>query len=299
MELPVTIFRRGAVVSWPADRDGPGPALPRQIGTFDDGDGPGPVWWEGRWPGDPVRMTATSRRFVGFTLANADVEWRAMATLTWDRDVSPDEATGAVKAWRKRLWSMGLGTFSWIREHHRSGRPHYHWFLGRAPGSVDPVEGETLRRVVRRGKATDVLSGPLGLALEDAWLRIATPSNPGFVRGGLTELLRCPEAAGRYVAKEAGKAAQKVAGPEWAGRRWWGRSSDVVALPVATARLTDWPAGVPPLRIVWDVSLLDGFLPDQLTAVASGKDCHPGTGNVASSRPHTPRSSKDRLQSAE
>jgi hypothetical protein len=55
-----------------------------------------------------------------------------------------------------------------------------------------------------------------------SWIQIVGDTSREFLdfqNGGITELFRCPDAAGRYVAKEGGKGAQKEA--PYPITRWW------------------------------------------------------------------------------
>jgi hypothetical protein len=71
-----------------------------------------------------------------------------------------------------------------------------------------------------------------------------------FQRGGIVEVLRSPDAAARYIAKEAGKREQKEL-PEGVegGKRWWWLSKRGKPVPEARGRLIDWPLAVPLSRV--------------------------------------------------
>lgn len=272
LEAPVcvTLFKRGAVLSWPKTADPPEPlGIPWQCGVVDFGHGGAvdsrpsrsPSWWRGRWPSDPVAQSWRSRRDLAFLLGNS-AEWDAMATLTFASDVPPDDAFSALKRLRKVWTRAGVETWAWMREHSQRGRVHFHLFI-----AAPEVWDEPRIRRLRRSGPVDVVCGRIGQAIERAWIRESSRLTPlkaeairRFHERNTVELLRTPDAAGRYAAKEAGKAAQKTAGPEWAGRRWWGRSESVEALPIGTARLAEWPEGVPPITRLWDRADLEGLL---------------------------------------
>lgn len=71
-----------------------------------------------------------------------------------------------------------------------------------------------------------LVGGRLERTVVRAWTRHAGDGSKEWDRfqaGGIWELLRTPDAAARYAAKEAGKRAQKALPPGWNTLgRWWG-----------------------------------------------------------------------------
>jgi hypothetical protein len=173
-----------------------------------------------------------------------------MITLTYD-DASADELTGRdckrhLRAFRELLRRKGQ-TNGWILEFTARGRPHYHVFLA-APLALD-LEWVTRNR---RGHPTEVATMHAdGGVIVEAWQRIAAKKVLSFDRGGIIERLRTPDAAGRYVAKEASKRAQKRT-PEgfgWVGR-WWGLSADLKPVPLYRVTIPD--GATPQYKYIWD-----------------------------------------------
>lgn len=261
--VSVTKFRRGAVISWDRPKGLPGEAKPWECGIVDMGEegavilthraGRKKIQWFGRWPGDPWEQASRSRRRVAFVLGNASCDWVAMATLTFPTDPRPEFAIRALKNTRRQWERSGLKTWAWFREFTARGRCHYHVFFGGLEAEALRLE---TRRQRRKGKDVDISLHPWAQELERTWLRqIGEPEDSPagrFTLGNTVELLRSPDAAGRYAAKEASKRAQKSGGPEWAGSRWWGRSAAVHALPEGRADLVRWPEGRDRVGQVWD-----------------------------------------------
>lgn len=187
-----------------------------------------------------------SRRRAAFAFGNAAVDLQWMATLTWPGSHHVDGPTAKTALKRLQEWLRRRDILAgWILEFHRSGQPHFHLFL---PGLPDfPT-----RTVTRCGQATRV-DCCQGWALEfvSAWMRSIGSDDWRFNKGGILERLRLPGAAGRYVAKEACKRAQKRApdGWGWVGR-WWGIPRGWKPRPIRSYEIPDDAA--PPYSIVWD-----------------------------------------------
>ena len=125
---------------------------------------------------------------------------------------------------RLRIEFPDIG-YGWFLEFGaKTKSPHYHLFL-------TEIDNATWVKRVRKGGDVEILETPRLKWFVDTWMDCAGITNPrarnlnygyihkGFYQGGMTERLRCPEAAGRYAAKEASKAVQKHA--PWTVKQWW------------------------------------------------------------------------------
>lgn len=123
---------------------------------------------------------------------------------------------GHLFAFLARLRRAGVSC-AWILEFTKAGNPHFHLFFDWLPN----IEW---RAVNRDGKEYEVCAD-VGFArwFVDSWMEVSGQSTRVFHGGGIIEKMKSPDAAGRYVAKEAAKRVQKSA-PEWFGHpgRFWG-----------------------------------------------------------------------------
>lgn len=145
----------------------------------------------------------------------------------------------------REMFPHGL-QWGWIMEYQSRGVIHYHLFFERdwfeATGLLD---AQHIVTVVRRGRETSIIRGPLDRFFVEAWSASTRCKDPAFTRfqnGGIVELFRSPDAAARYVAKESSKKHQKAlpAGVD-GGRRWWWASPASKPKATAIASLKDWP----------------------------------------------------------
>ena len=132
--------------------------------------------------------------------------------------------------------------WGWVMEWQLRGVIHFHLFFERGPLALVGFHTEEL---VRRGQTVNIVRGAFDDWLVRSWIRCVSDSHPDFLafqRGGICELLRSPDAAGRYIAKEAGKRAQKELpeGIEAAGRWWW-LSPVGKPQPTGVLELARWP----------------------------------------------------------
>ena len=142
-----------------------------------------------------------------------------MVTLTYPVDPDPNECRDHLRAWLKRLQRQHEGEFDfgWCIEAHKSGRPHFHVFFGSGGTLGDAISREKTQRIFRKGKAYRVMRGEFEALAVRAWLDILDKNNlmgdrdetERFQWGGICERLNSPDAAARYVSKEASKRTQK------------------------------------------------------------------------------------------
>jgi hypothetical protein len=155
-----------------------------------------------------------------------------------------------------RLFFGANVQWGWVMEFQTRGAVHFHIFFERR---LLKRFGWHVERVVRRGKITDLVRGGLEELLVHMWIQSVGDSHPDFLafqRGGIVELLRTPDAAARYVAKEAGKRAQKIL-PEWleGAGRWWWLSPAGKPRPEKTITIKRWPYDRP-YRLIFDTERL-------------------------------------------
>lgn len=238
-ELEIEVFSGGGMrVSWPLA---------------------GPEWYEGErdllddsrhGKNDLARLRRSnqqgtkSRLRAAWTLSNATVEWSYMTTLTYRPSSAPSDYE-TVARHRKAFLRLASEEWpelvhAWILEFHASGVPHYHVFWAGEAAEVMAAcrseiyqgrkfDGVRRDREVVRGYADDLLVG--------FWDSIVGDGSRQFERfqsGGITEKLRDPQGAGKYVAKECAKRAQKN-GPFLVGQ-WFGLSKS--ARPRLTKKVT-------------------------------------------------------------
>jgi len=142
--------------------------------------------------------------------------------------------------------------WGWVMEFQARGAVHFHIFFERR---LLKRYGWHVERVIRRGKVVDLVRGGLEELIIHKWVSSVGDSHPDFLRfqrGGIIELLRSPDAAARYVAKEAGKRAQKML-PELidGAGRWWWLSPAGKPRPLKTITLARWPYDRP-YRLIFD-----------------------------------------------
>jgi len=188
-------------------------------------------------------QSTISRKEAAFAFGNAECDWLAMIVLTWRTAPHPDAVKKALRhvrrAWRKR-W--GESCDAWMMEMQSRGVPHYHVFVG-SQSAFGRACANAERHTIPAGERwceagccirTDAQRFDLGIVRggPDYWLRSTwhdairdhSEESKRFNAAGIIEIFRSPDAAGRYVAKEAAKRAQKVLPEQYRdglGRWWW------------------------------------------------------------------------------
>jgi len=201
--------RGGLRIRWPSIMDGEG------------GDG-------GQVGRTIQSQSSKSRMRCAFAFGQSVADWGFTSLLTFPHDPAAAEVE---RAWRslRRRWRDRWGETidAWVMEFTRRGRVHFHLF--HAAGSNFGVACSVAARIeVGSRKKRTVLRGGVDWWIRDAWLS-ATRSEPDSAAarlcgGGMIEPMRSPDAAGRYVSKEAGKRFQKqlpAAYREGLGRYWF------------------------------------------------------------------------------
>lgn len=260
------------------DRNGSARAVFYKNGARVYFEGAGNAGKRGRIKGAKIRdQSDTSRRLCALMLGNANCDWVAMTTLTWRFPPTAEKVRLAVdrlrRKWKER-W--GESACAWIMEMQARGVPHFHIFhaaqsaFGKA--CLD-AEGEHFPSHVGRGgkvkHARDVVRGTVDRWLVGAWLdcteQLGDADALAFNRGGICELMRSPDAAGRYVAKEVGKREQKALPARYAdglGRWWWlAPRWEPKPISVSDIDLRFWPFDVP-LSHIWEGEQIAGAVSD-------------------------------------
>ena len=242
--LKVTLYKKGAKVHWPSLPTKPGcrpPPVKRQIQD----------------------MSKKSRLAAAFAFSNAPGAWEWMITLT--RREQPDnpkrDFDKFTRALRKRF-DMNC-QWGWVMEYQTRGVVHHHIFL-----SADFVDRNfnradiRYRTFTRNGQNTTCVDGFFNSWVIAQWSASTGDTSQAFrafQEGGIVEVFRLPDAAARYIAKEAGKRCQKQL-PEGVegGHRWWWLSKWGRPIPEGSQRLTHWPLACFVSR-VWDKSQLEKY----------------------------------------
>lgn len=231
--------------------------------------GAGNAGTHGRIPGARIRdQSDTSRRLCALMLGNANCDWCAMTTLTWRFPPTADAVRLAVdrlrRKWKER-W--GESVCAWIMEMQARGVPHFHVFhaaqsaFGAACLSA-PTE-HFPSHVGKGGRVKHAREVVRGLSVDNWLVETWTDCTDQrhdvdalkFNRGGICELMRSQDAAGRYVAKEVGKREQKALPARYAdglGRWWWlAPRWEPKPISVADIDLRFWPFDIP-LSHIWN-----------------------------------------------
>lgn len=219
----MTCFKVGGIVHWPID-------VARSRSPFET-------------PRGKIHdLSKRSRLRCAWLLANAPKPWGAMAVLTFR--TQPSHPKEALKFFvrRFRLDHGNHWQWSWIMEWQSRGVIHFHLFFENA--FLDSL-GYHTERLVRHGKETEIIRGNVEDWIVETWCRAVGDATIAFRRfqmGGIVELLRTPDAAARYVAREAGKRTQKQLpeGVEAAGR-WWFISRAGKPKPGKTIVIKNYP----------------------------------------------------------
>jgi hypothetical protein len=211
-------------------------------------------------------QSSRSRYRAAHVLGNAECDWLAMSLLTWRFPPTGDEVHEA-KAKLQRKWRRRWGEQmdAWVMEMHARGVPHFHLFHARDSNFGRACLAARCEVVTRKGNESALIRGGPDYWLRSAWMEcIGCDDEPTrrFMGGGIIEMMRCPDGAGRYMSKEAGKKEQKQLPPEYSeglGRWWWVNPR---WKPIARRRvLVDvgpdkWPFPFP-FSMVWQKSDLD------------------------------------------
>lgn len=168
-------------------------------------------------------QSITSRRRAGFVLGASEPGWYGMTTLTYR--TPPErfcEVQGHFRKWKDRIRKhFGKSPHGWFLEFQQNGSPHFHVFWPLTGPVYEALKSESTVSRMRKGKVTKVCNGPSSDYIYTAWMNIVGDKSIEFEKfqsGGITEIFRFPDAAGRYVAKEANKLHQKEAPynvPQW------------------------------------------------------------------------------------
>jgi len=220
-------------------------------------------------------MSARSRMDAAHSLGSAECNWLATSLLTFPFTPAGPAVKETLekftRAYRAR-WEEPL--CAWVMEMTRAGRPHFHLFhaaesaFGLSLAAAADERGfEIVRRPGHDGKFHEVelFRGPAECWLVETWLECLGGLGEyetrcrAFHRGGIIEKLRSPDAAGRYIAKEAGKRYQKKL-PGWYASglgRWWNiaRKHRPRLRGTITVNRADWPFPFP-FRYVWDSEVI-------------------------------------------
>jgi len=203
-----------------------------------------------------------SRSRAAFAFGNAEVSWLAMTTLTWHDVPSPETVKSTLekfrRAWRAR-WLEPMD--GWIMEMQQRGVPHFHVFHALQSKAGEIISGMPCRMFKRKGHLTYIVGGSFENWLVQTWLNCTGEDDDlraiAFNRGGICELFRTPDAAGRYISKESFKRGQKELPPHYSGGlgRWWWLNKRWMMQPrsLHDAQMKAWPWAVPLAR-VWDVA---------------------------------------------
>ncbi len=205
-------------------------------------------------------LSKRSRLRCAWALSNAPEDWGAMAVLTFREQ--PAEPKLALKKF-VRSFRLQFGPhvqWSWVMEWQSRGVIHFHLFFSQP--FLDSL-GDSLgncEHVIRRGKPKRIMRGFLDEWLVRKWCACVGDNHPDFLafqRGGIIELLDKKDAAGRYVAREAGKRSQKrlPEGVSAAGRWWWiSPAGKPVPGRTIVVKNYPWPTAY---RLIFDVAAME------------------------------------------
>jgi len=250
--------RRGIRIHWPSNRDKAPERTPGQTTVVKD-------------------QSVKSRLRAAYALGNATCDWCATTLLTW-RDVPAREAVKKhVRNFRDRYrerWGEGL--CAWVMEMTQKGRPHFHLFHSKESNFGAACLAARKEKRIREshigdGVETEIVRGGPDYWMRAAWLdtigKSACVASQRFNAGGIVEMLRSPDAAGRYVSKESGKRHQKKLPEHYEGGlgRWWHLAERWRPVATHTGILSreDWPWRVP-LRHIFEPDALTPYVLDTL-----------------------------------
>ncbi len=260
-------FRRGVRMHWPTPDGAPKP--PERV------------------EGAVIRDMSTKARLrAAHAFGNAVCDWGAMSLLTW-RTVPTDGAVHLAwermrRSWRER-WGESMD--AWVMEMTHAGRPHFHLFHAtesnfglecRAADShtIPALESQCAHGCCRRDvrkvstEPTEIVRGSPDRWLRFAWMEAIGASDCAaslaFNKGGIIERVRTPEAAGRYLSKEAGKRIQKKLPEHYSHGlgRWWylAKRWQPVGTHAGMLRRDRWPFPGPLKHVFEPECLCDGVV---------------------------------------
>ena len=195
----------------------------------------------------PIKdLSHKARLNAAFHFSNAPDPWEWMITLTRRRQprnpkADFDKFTRAMR----NTWDCAC-QWGWIMEYQRRRVVHHHIFLSSTFVDRNFCRSDLeYRTVVRSGQSTTLVAGAFDSWVVDEWVSAMGDTSKAcraFQEGGVVEVFRLPDAAARYIAKEAGKRCQKQL-PKGVdgGHRWWWLSPHGKPLSQGTARLTHYP----------------------------------------------------------
>lgn len=216
-----------------------------------------------------------SRRRAAFALGNAECDWLAMTTLTFHSDPGRDASVSAIeKIARAFQHRFGEPICGWIKEFQQRGVIHFHLFH-----SAQSMAGQTIlngSREIRADDGREVSRGGFDFWIRATWLKISGQKDDReavwWHSRGIVEFFDSPDAAGRYVAKEAAKREQKVlpAGYEKGIGRWWRLAPKWRPNPRGwgTLDLHQWP-WEEPVALVWSGETVATCIEDYHAAPAA------------------------------
>ena len=175
--------------------------------------------------GKVLGMSLKSRLRAAWAFGQAECDWAGMITLTWRELPDPADVKRHLRNFSKWVKRQGHRFDGWILEFQRRGAPHFHIFIARG-SSLWRALGPGRETFIRHGKPTKIVRGLLERQLAERWIEITgqrDPASVAFHHGGIIEEFRSPDAAGRYVAKEAAKRHQKELPEAYSAGvgRWW------------------------------------------------------------------------------
>jgi hypothetical protein len=169
--------------------------------------------------GDVTEFSTRSRIRCAWAFLNAETDWQAMVTLTYPEMPDVETCRHQLRTWLKRVERAFPGQIDtgWCIEATKEGRPHFHVFFGSGGTMGRAISRERCESIMRRGKKYRIMRGKVEQVLVSSWLAVLDASGLSFDRdacerfqwGGICERLNSPDAAARYVSKEASKRAQK------------------------------------------------------------------------------------------
>lgn len=180
---------------------------------------PAPLNAGGGKRGSVTEFSTRSRIRCGWAFLNAETDWLAMVTLTYPEMPDVEACRGHLRNWLKRVERdfPGQMDVGWCIEATKEGRPHFHVFFGSGGTMGKAISREKTTSITRKGKQYRVMRGKVERVCVESWIGILEGSGLSYDRdacerfqwGGICERLNSPDAAARYVSKEASKRAQK------------------------------------------------------------------------------------------
>lgn len=238
--------------------------------VWDDG------WWDedGDACGDPIKppprqirsMSTKSRIRACAAFGNAPHPWSHLVTLTYPtQPTHPRADFDKLTREMRKTHNMNF-QWGWVMEYQEREVVHYHIFLGWDWIVGNGYEHRLRTKTYRRdGKPRTVDCGALNDFFENAWVKAVGNTSEAFLRcqaGGIVEPFKSPDAAARYVAKEAGKKHQKLLPMHIeGGNRWWWLSKEGQPRVHERRAIDGWPLDKI-YGFIFDKTILKDFLID-------------------------------------